>query len=172
MPEEEQGSLTPWSGAAPPWWTDPTKNVETLVETSDRRQDNLREAEVGALRREMELRAEYEDKLRKAESDRINAIRSVDVGNVAAAAQVAETRANTLAQQVITTADAFRAAMAAALEPIQKSIEDLRRAQYEAQGQKSQVSDTRLNMNVIIGAIALLFSAIVVVIGLYAALHK
>jgi hypothetical protein len=172
MPEDEQGSLTPRSGAAQPWWTDPTKNVETLVDTSDRRQDDLREASVGALRREMELRASYEDKLRKAESDRINAIRSVDVGNVAAAAQVAETRANTLAQQVITTADAFRAAMAAALEPIQKSIEDLRRAQYEAQGQKSQVSDTRLNMNVIIGAIALLFSAIVVVIGLYAALHK
>jgi hypothetical protein len=62
--------------------------------------------------------------------------------------------------------------MAAALEPIQKSIEDLRRAQYEAQGQKSQVSDTRLNMNVIIGMAALVLSSIVVAIALYAAFHK
>jgi hypothetical protein len=159
-------------GMIPPWWTDPTKNVETLVEASTQRQDDLREAGISALRREMELRADYEDKLRSAESGRIDAIRSVDVGNVAAAAQVAETRANTLAQQVITTADAFRSAMAAALEPIQKSIEDLRRAQYEAQGQKSQVSDTRLNMNVIIGMAALVLSSIVVAIALYAAFHK
>jgi hypothetical protein len=149
----------------PPWWTDPTKNVESLVEAAMRRQDDLREMQsrytaiIGGMREThatyvTELRSGYETKLRDAESGRIDAIRAVDVGAVNRAAEVSATQATTLATQVATSAEALRGqveaarqqtatALAAALEPIQKDIQDLRRAQYEAQGKQGQVVETR-----------------------------
>ena len=67
------------------------------------------------------------------------------------------------------------APLSAALEPIRKDIADLRRAQYEAQGQKTQVvetrdtnSATRLNVN----AVMAVFSVLLAVLVLYAAYHK
>lgn len=45
--------------------------------------------------------------------------------------------------QVAAAATASTVALAAALEPIIKDIADLRRAQYEAQGQKTQVVETQ-----------------------------
>jgi hypothetical protein len=133
---------------------DPTTNVLDLVRAAMQRQDDLRNlvtahgGEMLALverhaGRMADLRADYDSKLREAESARIDAIRSVDVGAVQRAAEVQQDQANTLAGQVATTADAFRASLTAALVPIQNSIDDLRRAQYEAQGQKTQVVETR-----------------------------
>ena len=65
-------------------------------------------------------------------------------------------------------------ALAAALEPIQKDIQDLRRAQYEAQGQKTQVVETRevqtgtrMSQSTAI-AFAVLLVAVVSLILLYA----
>lgn len=140
---------------------DPTKNVLDLVDAAITRIDDLNEsyrhhyselfaAMDSRLTREFDHIAE----LRKAESDRIDAIRAVDVGNVAAAAAVSATQATTLAAQVATSAETLRnqvaaaatastVALGAALDPIQKDIADLRRAQYEQQGQKSQVAETR-----------------------------
>jgi len=145
------GSLGPSTDSRNVPVVDPTPNVNDLVEASSRRQDDLRKAseraqhaESKALRREAEIRANYEEMLRHAESDRINAIREVDVGAVQRAAEVQATQAGTLAAQVATTADAFRASLAAALAPIQASIEDLRRAQYEAQGQKAEAGEASL----------------------------
>jgi hypothetical protein len=161
---------------------DPTQNVLDLVEAAIKRQDDLREmqaryvSQIGQMREDRatyvaELRADYETKLREAESARIDAIRAVDVGAVNRAAEVSATQASTLATQVATSAEALRGqveaarqqtatALAAALEPIQKDIQDLRRAQYEAQGQKTQVVETRdtrgearLNMNTLISVI-------------------
>jgi hypothetical protein len=144
---------------------DPTKNVLDLVEAAIKRQDDLRgesdkhQEQMAALRHSHQdqlasLRAEYDDKLRKAESERIDAIRAVDVGNVAAAAAVSATQATTLAAQVATSAETLRnqvaaaatastVALGAALDPIQKDIADLRRAQYEQQGQRAQVVEGR-----------------------------
>jgi hypothetical protein len=133
---------------------DPTKNVRELVDASILRLDDLRIAGERTLIREAALRAEYEDKLRKAETARIDAIRAVDVGAVNRAAEVAATAATTLAAQVDVSAETLRnqvaaaasaqtVALAAALEPVQKDIADLRRAQYEAQGQKTQVVETQ-----------------------------
>jgi hypothetical protein len=120
------------------------------------------------------LREHYFSELRQAETARIDAIRATDVGAVSAAAVVATTQANTLAQQVATSAETLRtqvaaaaaaatAALAAALEPIQKDIADLRRAQYEAQGQKTQVVEARdtgaaskLTFSTVIAAVAVL----------------
>jgi hypothetical protein len=45
--------------------------------------------------------------------------------------------------QVASSASAASEALARSLDPIQKDIADLRRAQYEQQGQKSQVEDSR-----------------------------
>jgi hypothetical protein len=193
---------------------DPSKNVDALVEATNRRQDDLREqqsrylAHIGEMREAnaryvTELRASYEGKLldsnrhseerldlkdqqlRAAETARIDAIRAVDVGAVNRAAEVSATQAATLATQVATSAEALRGqveaarqqtatALAAALEPIQKDIQDLRRAQYEAQGQKTQVVETRdirgesrLNQGQLI-AFALLAVAVLSLILLYA----
>lgn len=140
---------------------DPTENVKALSEASGKRLDDLRDAETRRIDAEIQhvkemaaLRADYDDKLRDAEAKRIDAIRAVDVGNVSRAAEVAQGQAATLAQQVQASAETLRAQLAAtatagatslanALEPIQKDIADLRRAQYEAQGQKTQVVEGR-----------------------------
>jgi len=133
---------------------DPTANVISILEAAVQRQDDLREAEGRRIDEKAELRAEYDEKLREAESKRIDAIRAVDVGAVNRAAEVAAAQATTLAAQVATSAETLRTqvaaaasaatiALAAALEPVQKDIADLRRAQYEALGQKTQGVEDR-----------------------------
>lgn len=138
---------------------DPTKNVMDMVQAAIQRQDDLRFQESQHIREIMDLRNTLEDKiralegqLRQQEAERINAIRAVDVGNVSRAAEVAATQASTLASQVATVAEALRSQVAAAaqasansqsqaLEPIQTAINDLRKAQYEQQGQKYAQSE-------------------------------
>ena len=157
---------------------DPTANVLNLVREAITRQDDLRNLEAMHAGRMRDVVGRYEEKLRTAESARIDAIREVDVRNQQIAAQVADTRANTLAGQVATTADAFRQAMAAELAPIKASIEDLRRAQYETQGQKSQIVETRdvqassrLNANLVIGIVGLLLTSIIIAVAISVAAH-
>lgn len=129
---------------------DPTANVVAILAAAVERQDDLRDAE----RRQVEsdllhvkevanLRAAHAEDLRHAEADRIDAIRAVDVGAVNRAAEVAALQATTLASQVAVSADAMRTSLANALDPIQKDIADLRRVQYEAAGQRTQVVETR-----------------------------
>lgn len=133
---------------------DPSKNVLDLVDAAVLRLDDLREADNRRLTEIAELRADYDEKLRKAETARIDAIRAVDVGAVNRAAEVSAQQAMTLAAQVATSAETLRAqvaaaataavtGLAAALEPIQKDIADLRKTQYEQAGQKAQVGETR-----------------------------
>lgn len=133
---------------------DPTTNVLNLVEAAIKRQDDLRALESTHVREIMVLRDEmfnmhntYQERLSRQEAERIDAIRAVDIAAVSRAAEVSAVQASTLASQVATAAEAMRnqvaaaaaaaaSALATALEPIQKSIEDLRKAQYEQQGQK------------------------------------
>ncbi len=152
----------------PPWWTDPTKNVESLVAAAMQRQDDLREAEKEHVREVMALRAQHYSDLRQAEADRIDAIQTRSDLTVQRAAEVQAAQASTLAAQVATTADAFRASLAAALAPIMASIEDLRRAQYEAQGQKTQVVEARgtsqFNMSTVIAVIGLAITIVALIL--------
>lgn len=154
---------------------DPTENVLNLVEAAVKRLDDLREAERRHTRETMEIRAQHTRDMRLAETARIDAIRAVDVGAVNRAAEVAAQVAQTLAAQVSAVAEANRAqvsaaataqsiALANALEPMQKSIDDLRRAQYEAQGVKSNVTESRLNYGAIFGGLAVLISMIGLVV--------
>ena len=133
---------------------DPTRNVLDLVQAAISRQDDLREAESRHIRELNQMRDDHQAELRKAEAARINATRTVDVEAVQRAAEVQASQATALTTQVATTAEAMRAQVAAAaaaaatslgaaLEPIQKDIQDLRKAQYEAQGQKTQVVETQ-----------------------------
>ena len=159
--ESTQGSSGPATDRYNEPFIDPTKNVLDLVAAAIQRQDDLRRLEADHLRQVIALRAEiaatkdmHSKELRAAEAARIDAIRTIDVGNVSRAAEVATTQAATLAAQVALSAETLRnqvaaaasaatVALAAALEPVQKDIADLRRAQYEAQGQKTQVVETR-----------------------------
>jgi hypothetical protein len=162
---------------------DPTANVLLLVEAAVKRQDDLREQESAHVREIAELRERHAEDLRLAEANRIDAIRAVDVGAVNRAAEVAATQATTLAAQVATSAETLRTqvaaaanaatiALAAALEPVQKDIADLRRAQYEQQGQKAQVSESRLSASQVYGAIGLAVTVIGLIVVLANAFFK
>lgn len=153
---------------------DPTKNVLDLVQAGKQRQDDLREAdrtlylaELAHVKEMAELRAAHARELRKAETDRIDAIRAVDVGAVQRAAEVALTQTSTLAQQTATLAETLRTQVAAAtaaqstaltngLAPVQKAIEELRQAQFLSAGSKAQVGETRLNYGAILGGVSVL----------------
>jgi hypothetical protein len=168
---------------------DPTVNVLNLVREAIVRQDDLRDLEAAHQKYVAELRAAHAQELRAAETERINAIRAVDVGAVNRAAEVAATQAGALAAQLIATAEASRVqvaaaasasvtSLAAALEPIQKDIRDLRDAQSRGQGGKEQVvetrevrGETRLNTGTNLTAVSVLIGALILAVALYAALH-
>jgi hypothetical protein len=194
---------------------DPTRNVLDLVTAAIQRQDDLRRAESRHLRELVEVRSaydlqlreadryvasvtsSYEDRLRNKETQRLDAIRAVDVANVESARQVAEARANTLATQQQASADALRNqveqarittadALAQTVAPLQKAIEDLRQAQYQQQGEKTSKVETSSSDRDAIAVeqarisagqsrmqlIALVIAAIVLAVGIYAAFHK
>jgi hypothetical protein len=133
---------------------DPTQNVLQLVEAAITRQDDLREAEAKHIRELDAMRDAHAKELRESESARLDAIRAVDINAVQRAAEVAAAQAATLAGQVAASAEALRIAvdqsavqartsLSLAMDPIIKDIADLRRVQYEAAGQKTQVIDAR-----------------------------
>lgn len=160
---------------------DPTRNVLDLVGAAIARQDDLSELRTEMATKEtlhvrelMQLRAEHVDKMQTKEGERLDAIRAVDIGAVNRAAEEAATRANILAAQVAQSAETLRTQVAAtataaqvqlsaALEPIIKDIADLRRAQYEAQGQKTQVVEARGSGNYTLAILGGIFGFIGVI---------
>jgi hypothetical protein len=133
---------------------DPTKNVRELVDAANRRQDDLREMEGEHLREIITIRDEHAKDLRVAEAARLDAINAVNSLAVQQAAEVQDTRATALAGQVAASAEAMRSNVAAtataaatalstALAPIITSIEQLRAAMWQEQGQKTQVVETQ-----------------------------
>ena len=144
---------------------DPTKNVLHVVKTESKhirqilelhtkREDDLRSQQNRHVKNQFKDRWQNLLELRNAEASRINSIREVDVAAVASSALVYDNQTRTLAGQVASAADAMRAQVAAtaqasqeglnrALTPLQASIDDLRRSQYEAQGQKIQTVETQ-----------------------------
>jgi len=162
---------------------DPTANVIANLNAAVQRQDDLREMESRHVRELMTTRADFIDQLRLAESARIDAIRAVDVGAVNRAAEVSAQQATTLAAQVATSAETLRTqvaaaaiasstALAAALDPIQKDIADLRRAQYEAQGQKTQVVETRSGSSITILVVGIGISTLLSMVSIVIVLTR
>jgi hypothetical protein len=109
---------------------DPTENVKALNAADARRQDDLRSMSERLLQAQLDsidklselrdhhaqalaaLRAEYDEKLRTAEKNRIDAIRTVDVNAVAVASARATDQATVLATQVSKSAEDLRALVA------------------------------------------------------------
>ena len=154
---------------------DPSQNVLDLVDAAVKRLDDLRVVEVTHRRELDKQRNYYEEKLRLAESMRIDAIRAVDVGNVNRAAEVQAAAAGVLAAQLVATqeqsrsqvaavAGTFQTGLVAALEPMQKDIRDLRDAQSRGAGGVAQVGETRLNFGSVLGGLAfLIFLAVFII---------
>lgn len=158
---------------------------------------NLFKSELGALQRQLDsvsglpvkvaaleawARVEIDslNAAQRAESARLDAIRKVDAAAVAKASEVATTQAQTLATQVATSAETLRTqvaaaasaatiALAAALEPVQKDIADLRRVQYEAQGQKTSVVERQQSSALGLSLVQFALYIPVAVLTLYAA---
>ena len=152
---------------------DPTANVLDLVDAAVKRLDDLREQDRQHEKILADLRHMYEKELREAESARIDAIRAVDVAAVQRASDVAGVTAETLRANVAATAAAAATALATALEPILKSIADLQRAQWEQQGGREQVVESRdvrgegrQNWGAILGGISVLLVLVFGVVGL------
>jgi len=144
---------------------DPTVNVLALVRSTADRQDDLRTMSDGYRyqlttktehfqEKFADLRAHYDNMLRTAESDRLNAIRLVDTGNVARATAEADQRASTLAGQVAAAADAVRTTLeaartqaadtlSAAVDPLKVDIADLRRVQYQQAGERASQTEIK-----------------------------
>ena len=171
---------------------DPTANVLDLVRAAIERQDDLRNMSAAHAREMRETARMYEERLavkaqqlQGAEAGRLDAIQTRSDLTVQRAAEVQAAQQQALATQVTATADTFRASIATELAPLKASIEDLRRAQYEQQGEKSskvetttadrdlvmieqarlQSAQTRMQMY------ALVIAAIVLALGIYAAFH-
>ena len=124
---------------------DPTANVLLFAAEKDRRQNDLRESESKALRREMKLRAHYDAKLRKQERNRLDAIRLVDQGNVDKAADRVLAAVQTLAATNKTDTETLRSLVAstaatlatqheATVRGINDRIAILEKSSYEGKG--------------------------------------
>jgi hypothetical protein len=134
---------------------DPTANVLALVAAGNKRQDDLREITMTHIKELMALRAEYEEKFRTAESARLDANRAFDVGAVNRASDVAAEAADALRLQVAATAAAFETKLMSVIDPINVAIADLRRTQYQLQGERTQVTESRGSSAAVYAAITL-----------------
>jgi hypothetical protein len=145
--------------------------VLALVRAEGRRQDDLREMNDRHLRdmitvraedseRLINVRAEYEEKLRLAESKRIDAIRAVDVSALNRASEVALQQASALAAQVTTVADTFRTALTTELALIRKDIAELRESQSATGGRSAGLSQ---GWSFLIGAMGLVLTVLLIV---------
>lgn len=131
---------------------DPTANVLALVEAQAKSAEALRAADIrfnemqhAYLKDIGDLRARHAEALTIAESKRIDAIRAVDVGAVATAAERAGQQATVLANQVGTSAETLRTlvastatTMANAAAQFQTQVTErlalLERSQYKGEG--------------------------------------
>lgn len=152
---------------------DPTKNVLDLVSAETKRQDDLRTMESAHFREMMIRDREYAAELRSIERMRLDAIRAVDVANAQRTVDVQATLAQTLQQQVASTAEAMRTtqaaiqqsnteALSAVIKPLVDRIGLIEQQQYLQAGAKGQVvesrdtrADQRLNVNTVIILIGL-----------------
>src|ERR1035437_4392392 len=162
---------------------DPTANVLENLQTAVRRLDDLRDALNSKVSDALEhskevaaLRAEYDEKLRDAETKRIDAIRAVDQGNVTRASEVAAAQATALASQLQVSAEALRAqveatrittadTLAAALQPIQNDAAALREVQFRQQGEKAGTIESTDNRRASTNQYTGVITAIIIAIG-------
>ena len=140
---------------------DPTDNVVAVVEANAKSAEALRvadnkymESQIAHVKEIGDLRAKGAEALTLAESKRIDAIRAVDVGAVATAAERTAQQAVVLANQVGTSAETLRtlvastaASMAQAAAQFSAQVTErlalLERSQYKGEG-RSGIADPQM----------------------------
>lgn len=113
---------------------DPSANVLLLIESANRRQDDLRaageklseaeikrfNAELGCIKEVAKLRARHDKQLRKSEAKRLDSIRQVDISAVNTAAQEVRTSITALAKTTSDTAEVLRSTVASTADRLAK----------------------------------------------------
>ena len=144
---------------------DPTNNVRELLDDASshsreilrlhtERSDDLRKLSDEHVKEILDIRTHFTERLANAEAARLDAILSSVSDTAQLTAAAAETRASTLANTVTLSADAMRAQVATTAQasnetldrrfgPIQASIEEIRKFQFETQGGRTQTHDDR-----------------------------
>ena len=133
---------------------DPTTNVRELLDDAanhgreilalhTERSDDLRTMSEQHVKEILDLRTHFTEKLATAESARLDAILASVSDNAHLIAAAAETRASTLGAQVAVTAQASNETLDRRFGPIQASIEEIRKFQFETQGGRVQIHDDR-----------------------------
>jgi hypothetical protein len=159
-----QAQERPGAGVDLPWRPpDPTENVKALVILEAKRQDERRQdsdrfnaaaienerreftAGVANLKEIITLRADYDEKLRMAEKGRIDAIRLVDVNNVAVAAAKADQQAATLSKAQTDTAEALRKSQADSADRLAALVTSTAAAAATAQQQQFTAVNTAIS---------------------------
>lgn len=169
---------------------DPTENVKALQLANAERQDDLRELndrridaeirvirmQVDGLEKRMMLRAEHAKEIRLLETERVDAIRRVDVlaGNTAAdralvAIQTLATQTTaereTLRNLVTTSASTLATQNAADLAGIREAISALQKSSYEGAGKGSGKESLGRLIALGVGLLVSLFMAALTVGG-------
>lgn len=134
---------------------DPSENVKALTEAANVRQDDLRlltkelhDAKIAHQREIGDIREVYQEKLRKAESDRLDSIRQVDredvnktaaqaLNAIATLAAATTTTAETLRTQVATTAQAAATSLANSMGEVNKRLSALELSYSEGRGKQT-----------------------------------
>ncbi len=128
---------------------------EELRIADDKRLNELRQQESIHVRELLQLQADHIKDLAKAESNRLDAIRAVDVAAVGLASERANTQATVLANQVSASAETQRALVATTAATIATQLQQLtntfndriallEKSQYEIRG-KSGVTDPQFD---------------------------
>jgi hypothetical protein len=164
---------------------DPTENVKALSEADNRRQDDLRKAEA---RRQEDLRKadakhtkeirrldrshakelrDIDGELRRAESERLDAIRLVDKGNIDRAAEVAAASASVLAEQLVANATAARGELITGLQPVQADVREIRDKLSQQQGGKAQETEGGIRAGQVWLIVGIVIAALVGLAGLF-----
>jgi hypothetical protein len=133
---------------------DPTQNVLDLVEAAVQRLDDLSILRDKHFHDIISLEREHNKQIWTLQMDRLEAVRNVDVGAVSTAANTAEARATTLANQVAAAAEAMRVAAEAtrmtftdtlnsAIKPLADAISVIQQWMNQQTGQRAQVVEQR-----------------------------
>lgn len=174
---------------------DPTQNVRELFEAGSTRQDDLRQLndkridaeirvlamQLDGLEKRMMLRAEHAKEIRLLETERVDAIRRVDVlaGNTAAdralvAIQTLATQTTaereTLRNLVTTTASTIAAQTAQDFSRINEAISALQKSSYEGAGKGTGKESLGKVIALGVGLLVSLFMAALTVGGIVVAI--
>lgn len=184
-------------GAGGGFVEDPTENVKALQLASAQRQDDLRQLndrridaeirtlaiQVEGLEKRMILRAEHAKEIRVLETERVNAIRQVDVlaGNTAAdralvAIQTLATQTTaereTLRNLVTTSATALATQNAQDLARINEAISALQKSSYEGAGKGAGAKNTVTYVVIGVGLLVSLITIGSVVVAIAFAIRR